>query len=76
MILTYPTCKELVEIYADASTRQLGTVLTQNGKPLAFFMRKLNSAQQKYYITELKLLSIVERLKDFKSIPWGQRIKI
>ena len=59
-----------------ASTRQLGAVITQNGKPLAFFSRKLSKAQQKYSITELELLSIVESLKEFKSMLWGQRLKV
>ena len=30
----------------------------------------------KYSITELELLSIVETLKEFKGMLWGQRIKV
>ena len=62
-ILAYPKYGELFEIYTDASTRQLGAVITQNGRPLAFFSRKLNRPQQKYSVTELEFLSIVEFLK-------------
>jgi hypothetical protein len=51
-------------------------VITQNGKPIAFFSRKLNSAQQKYSVTELELLSIVECLKEFKGMLWGQRLRV
>ena len=36
-ILAYPTYGEHFEIYADASQRQLGAVIVQNGRPLAFF---------------------------------------
>ena len=53
VILAYPKYGERFDIYTDASTRQLGAVITQDGKPIAFFSRKLSKAQQKYYITEL-----------------------
>ena len=62
-LLAYPKYGEVFNIYTDASTRQLGAVITQNGRPLAFFSRKLSKAQQKYSITELELLSIVECLR-------------
>ena len=76
VILACPTYGEVFEIYTDASQRQLGAVITQDGRPLAFFSRKLNDLQSKYSITELELLSIVECLKEFKSMLWGQRIKV
>ena len=59
VLLAYPKYGEVFDIYTDASTRQLGAVITQSGKPLAFFSRKLCKAQQKYSITELELLFIV-----------------
>ena len=76
VLLAYPQYGEVFDIYTDASTRQLGAVITQNGKPLAFFSRKLSKAQRKYSITELELLSIVECLKEFKGMLWGQRLKV
>jgi len=75
-LLAYPKYGERFDIYTDASTRQLGAVITQNGKPLAFFSRKLSKAQQKYSVTELELLSIVECLKEFKGMRWGQQLKV
>lgn len=33
-------------------------------------------AQEKYSITELELLSIVEMLKEFRGMLWGMKIKI
>ena len=65
VMLAYPNYDEVFEIYTDASTRQLGAVITQKGRPIAFFSRKLSKAQEKYTITELELLSIVECLKEF-----------
>ena len=68
IILAYPDFSTKFVIYTDASKRQLGAVITQNNRPIAFFGRKLNSAQTKYSITKLELLSIVETLKEFKGM--------
>ncbi len=40
------------------------------------FSCKLNTAQQKYSMTEQELLSIVETLKEFKGMLWGQTITV
>ena len=76
VMLAYPTYGEVFKIYTDASTRQLGAVIMQKGRPLAFFSRKLNEAQQKYSVTELELLSIVECLKEFRGMLWGQKLEV
>jgi len=76
VMLAYPTYGELFEIYTDASSLQLGAVITQRGRPLAFFSRKLSDTQRKYLVTEPELLSIVECLKEFRGMLWGQRIKV
>ena len=76
VLLAYPTYGEIFEIYTDASKRQLSTVITRNIRPIAFFSRKLSKTQMKYSVTELKLLSIVECLKEFKGMLWGQQIKV
>ena len=75
-ILTYPNFNEVFEIHTDASDRQLGAVISQNWKPLAFYSRKLSGAQRNYTTTEQELLSIVETLKEFRNILLGQRIKV
>jgi len=61
-------------ISIDASTKQLGSVITQDNRPIAFFSRKLSGVQSKYTITKLGLLAIVETLKEFDRMLWGQRI--
>ncbi len=57
---------------------QLGAVITQDNRPIAFFSRKLSKTQQKYSVTEIELLVIVEtlKLKEFKGMLWGQDIKV
>ena len=76
VMLAYPDFSIPFEVYTDASTRQLGAVIVQNNRPIAYFSRKLSSAQEKYSVTELELLSIVECLEEFKGMLWGQRIKV
>ena len=54
----------------------MGAVISQHGKPVAFFSRRLNSAQKNYTTTEKELLAIVETLKEFRNILLGQQLKI
>eukprot|EP00804_Cyclotella_cryptica_P008078 CCRYP_004563-RA/>CCRYP_004563-RA protein AED:0.37 eAED:0.43 QI:0/0/0/1/0/0/2/0/131 len=56
--LAYPDYSKWFEIYTDGSQRQLGAVITQNNRPIAFFSRKLSVCQQKYSETEIELLAI------------------
>ena len=72
----YPDFNVPFEIYTDTSDRQLGAVITQNGRPLAYYSRKLNNAQRNYTTTERELLSIVETLKEFKNILLGFSITV
>ena len=76
VVLAYPDFSEVFEIYTDASSRQLGAIITQKERPIAFFSQKLSTSQQKYSVTELELFSIVETLKEFQGMLWGQRIKV
>eukprot|EP00804_Cyclotella_cryptica_P028731 CCRYP_008254-RA/>CCRYP_008254-RA protein AED:0.30 eAED:-0.16 QI:0/-1/0/1/-1/1/1/0/341 len=71
--LAYPDYSKLFEIYNDASSKQMGAVITQQNRPIAFFSRKLSEAQQKYSVTEIELLAIVETLKEFKGCCGGKR---
>jgi hypothetical protein len=64
-MLAFPNFTIKFVIQTDASSRQLGAVIMQNGRPIAFYSRKLNSAQQRYTTTERELLSIVETLREF-----------
>jgi hypothetical protein len=76
VVLAYPDFTKPFEIYTDASTMQLEAVITQGNRPIAFFSRKLSKAQSKYSVTEIKLLAIVETLKEFQGMLWGQVIKV
>jgi hypothetical protein len=75
-VLAYPYFLKPFEIYMDASSTQLGAVITQDNRPIVFFSRKLFKTQQKYSVTKIGLLAIVETLKEFKGMLWGQDIKV
>jgi hypothetical protein len=65
-----------LKIYTDASSKQLGAVITQDNRPIVFFSRKLSNVQRKYSVTKIELLAIVETLKELKGMLWGQNIKV
>ena len=73
-ILAYPNFSKPFHVYTDASNIALGAVIMQEDKPLAFYSRKMNSAQRNYTTGEQELLSIVETLKEFRSLLWGQEL--
>jgi RNase H-like domain found in reverse transcriptase/Integrase zinc binding domain len=75
-LLAYPNFNEPFVIHTDASKTQLGAVISQNNRPIAFYSKKLNPAQTRYTTTERELLSIVETLKEFRSILLGHQIII
>ena len=75
-LLRYLDFSKEFKIYTDASKKHLGAVIAQDGKPIAFYSRRLTDAQTRYTTTERELLPIVETLKEIRSILLGQRIVI
>ena len=73
--LAYPDYSKEFEIYTDASSQQMDTVITQQNRPIAFFSRKLSTTQQKYSVTEIELLAIAETLKSSKACCGGRRLR-
>jgi hypothetical protein len=76
VVLAYPDFLVPFEIYTDTSKYQIGSVITQKDKPLAFYSRKLTDPQTRYTVTELELLAIVETLREYKCILLGHLITI
>ena len=73
-LLAFPDFSKEFHIYTDASDYQMGAVIMQEDKPIAFYSRKMNEAQRGYTTGEQELGSIVETLKEFKNILLGQKI--
>ncbi len=76
VVLAYPDFTQPFETYTDASTMQLGSVITQGNRPIVFFSRKLSVMQTKYSVAKIELLAIVETLKEFRGMLRGQTIKV
>jgi hypothetical protein len=76
VMLAYPDFNKPFQTHTDASHYQLGSVISQSGKPIAFYSRKLNDAQTRYTTTERELLSIVETLKEYRNILLGHEIEV
>ena len=76
--LAYPDYSKEFEIYTDTLSKQLGAVITQGNRLTALFSKQLTQMQQHYSVTKIELLAIVivETLKAFKVIQWGQRINV
>jgi hypothetical protein len=75
-MLSFPDFSKEFHVYTDASDYQLGGVIMQDDKPLAFYSRKLLSAQMNYTTGEKELLSIVEILQEFRNILLGHKITV
>jgi hypothetical protein len=76
ILLFYPDFNKLVlfYLYTDALDHQLGALKMQDKKPIAFYSRKLNTAQKGYTITERELLSAIEICNEYKNILLGYSI--
>ncbi|KAL7478963.1 hypothetical protein ACHAW6_004716 [Cyclotella cf. meneghiniana] len=65
----YPDHSKGFEIYTDGSKRQLGAVIAQNN---CFLFQQKTFC----FITKIEVLAIVETFKEFKGMPWGQKIVV
>ena len=75
-MLSYPDFSKKFVIHSDASDTQIGGVVSQEKKPLEFFRKKFNSSQKNYSMGEKELLSIVETIKQFRTMLYGHEIEV
>lgn len=75
-VLRYPDLHKPFELHTDSSKYQMGAIIGQNGRLVAYWLKKLSATQKKYPTTDQELLTIVECLKQYKTMLFGQRVTI
>ena len=75
-MLHYPDFNKPFEIHTDSNKYQMGAIISQNGRLVLYWSQKLSTTQKKYPNTDQELLVIVDCLKQYKTILFGQCITV
>ena len=58
-MLALPTFSKVFQVDYDVSGSAIGAILSQEGKPIAYFSEKLNDAKKKYFFYDQEFYAIV-----------------
>jgi len=65
-VLKLPDFNHLFQVRCDASGIAIGAILSQEGKPVAYFSEKLNDSKHKYSSYDKELYVVVQALKHWR----------
>ena len=75
-VLALPNLQRPFELICDASGVGLGAVLIQDGRPIAFWAKRLSEAEQNYPVGEQEMLAVVHALELWHCYLDGQDFKV
>ena len=73
-LLRFYDPKKQLELSVDASSKGLGSVLLQEGQPLAYASRALTKSQQNYAQIEKETLAIIFGCRKFHQYVYGREV--
>ena len=62
-MLKFPNFNQLFQVRCDASGTTIGAILSQEDKPISYFIEKLNEERQKYSSYDKEFYEVVQALK-------------
>ncbi|GFX33011.1 retrovirus-related Pol polyprotein from transposon 17.6 [Trichonephila clavipes] len=75
-VLQLPNFTEQFNLFTDASGVEIGVVLNQNHRPIAFASRTLNKAERNYTVIERECLMVIWALNKFKTYFGSLPVKV
>jgi hypothetical protein len=76
VLCAYPDHNKPFHIFTDASDYQLGAHIMQESKPVAYYSKKLNSAQMNYTTINKELLCVIVTLHESCSLLIGAELHV
>jgi hypothetical protein len=67
-VLILPDYEQHFEVVCDAcqTPPAVGAVLMQNGRPVAYYSRKLSGAELNYSVSDIEMLAVISALKEWR----------